>query len=117
YGAGTFATVSGSDNSGYGFVFDNPGTAGDDGKLMDDAHDGALTLTFAGLLNGDYDVYTYAWAPDSGTFLTNVSVVGSPNPMQAIGGSWPGGFAQGVTHAKHRVSVTNGTLLVDCSVS
>ncbi|MEO6710417.1 MAG: hypothetical protein ABI054_09865 [Planctomycetota bacterium] len=113
----TAVTVTGTSPGNFAFGFNNLGTTGDDELLMDDAHDGNITLDFAGLSNGDYDVYTYAWAPDSATYFSNVSVTGSPDPIQAVGGTWPGALAQGITHAKHRITVTAGTIQVICTLS
>jgi hypothetical protein len=115
-GVPTSVTVSGSSTGSYGFTYNNTATAGEDEKLMDDGHDGQLTLTFAGLRNGDYDVYTYAWAPDSPLWQTIVSVPGSSSPAQWVGGNWPWVFVQGVTHAKHRVHVNSGTIQIVCTV-
>ncbi|HTF87151.1 MAG TPA: hypothetical protein VK843_01995 [Planctomycetota bacterium] len=116
-GAFTAVMLTGTSTNNYAFGFNNAGTLGDDELLMDDCHDGALALDFSGLINGDYDVYTYAWAPDSSTYRTDVAVTGSVNPLQTIGGTWPGGFSQGITHAKHRVSVTAGTIHIDCTLA
>ena len=109
-------TLTGSNSSNYGFGFNNGSTSGDDEKLMDDGHDGALTLDFAGLWNGEYLVFTYAWAPDSAAFSTRVNVVNTVQPPQVVGGAWPSnGFTQGVTHSVHRARVTNGTLSIQCT--
>ncbi|HUR28187.1 MAG TPA: hypothetical protein VM509_08365 [Planctomycetota bacterium] len=115
-GAATSVSATATAPGNYGFGFDNPGTLGNDGLLMDDGHDGTMTLDFSGLSNGNYDIYTYGWAPDSGAYFTNVAVTNSPNPMQAVGGNWPGGFTQGITHAKHSLTVTAGTAQIVCTV-
>jgi len=112
---GTATTVSATGSSFTNFSFNNAGTTGNDEALMDDVCDGARTWTFAGLANGTYDVYTYAWAPDNGTFTANVVVNGGSG--QTVGGSWPGGFTQGITHAKHQVTITTGTIVVDITVA
>ena len=114
--AGVATTADVSNVGGFGdFSFNNAGTVGDDQALMDDCQDvgglgGTTTWTFNQLTNGTYDVYTYAWAPDSGTFLSNVTVPGSPstNP-QLVGGNWPGAQALGITYAKHTIVVNAGT--------
>ncbi|HTF87150.1 MAG TPA: hypothetical protein VK843_01990 [Planctomycetota bacterium] len=116
-GNSTTATVTSSVSVNFAFGFNNLGTSGDDELLMDDGHDGNMTMDFAGLANGDYDVYTYAWAPDSATYFSNVAVPGSPDPMQAVGGNWPGTLTQGITHAKHHITVTSGTLQVVITLS
>ena len=89
-----------------GFSFNNPGTIGDDQALMDDGIDGTHNVTVTGLSAGTYNVFTYAWAPDSAAAFTNVSVNGQPN--QLIGGAWPGGHQQGVTYALHTVNLLAG---------
>jgi hypothetical protein len=91
------------------FAFDNLGTTGDDQALLDDAQDvggtgGTTTWTFSNLFGGDYDVYTYAFAPDSATFVSTVSVAGSADPAQNVGGAWTGSHVQGVTYARHGVT-------------
>ena len=119
-GAATAATIA-CNQTELSFGFDNPGTTGDTQLLMDDLLDmggagSSDVFTISGLQNGSYDVYTYAWAPDSATFLTNVSVNGVN--QQVIGGAWPGGFQQGITHALHTaVQVVNGTMTIQTSTS
>lgn len=110
-------------NSSGDFIFNNALTTGNDQALMDDVADcggagNSLAWTFSQLQNGTYNVYTYAWAPDSGTFITSVSVPGtiSTNP-QSSGGNWPGSHVQGVTFTKHTVTVTGGTLIVNVSTT
>jgi hypothetical protein len=116
-GSATSVTLSFTGGDG-NFAFDNPMTNGDDDSFMDDAQDvgaagiGTSTWTFNGLANGTYVVYTYAWAPDMATYRTNVSVAGSSDPMQTVGGAWPNGFSLGVTHALHHVTVTSGSISV-----
>lgn len=104
-----------ADSSPFPFSFDNPGTSGDDQALMDDLFDlggvgATLSLTFSGLTDGSYDVYTYAWAADSDAFRTSVDVGGL---VQLVGGAWPGGHAVGVTHALHSVDVVGGMITID----
>jgi hypothetical protein len=95
------------------FGFNNVGTTGDNELLMDDGLDmggtGATdTFTFTNLQNGTYDLYVYAWAPDSATFITTVNQGGNPVP---VGGAWGGGLSAGVTHAVFSGVVVNaGTL-------
>ncbi len=92
---------------------------GDDYNLMADIQDlptigGPYTWTFSGLQNGDYAVYTYAWAPEDNTTQTRVTVPLSIDPAQDIGGIWGGSPHQlGVTYALHHVTVTSGTFTVD----
>jgi hypothetical protein len=96
------------------FYFNNPGPVGDEAALMNDAQDvggagSSTTWTFSNLFGGNYAVYTYAWAPDNATYTSVVSVAGSPDPAQTVGGAWPGAQTLGVTYALHHVSgVPNG---------
>lgn len=118
-GSATGVTLSNVGGAG-DFEFDNPGTFGDDQALMDDLQDiggvgGVSTWTLEGLVNGMYEVFTYSWAPDSDTFLTQVGVTGSPDPLQLVGGAWTGGHALGTTYAQHGVNVTNGMIEITAS--
>ncbi|HTF89359.1 MAG TPA: hypothetical protein VK843_13185 [Planctomycetota bacterium] len=117
-GAATTATVSASSAHHFTFGFDNPFTTGDDELLLDGCHDGLLDLTFSGLLDGDYFVYTYAFAPDNPTtFITDVEVPGSLDPIQPVGGTqWSGAHALGATYAKHRISVIGGSFHIVASI-
>ena len=120
-GGATGVTLSNSGGGG-NFTFNNGGTTGDDQALMDDLQDvgglGALaTWTFTGLANGSYTVYTYAWAPDDAGFVSEVSVAGSLDPSQFIGGGWPGGHAQGTTYALHTVDIVDGTIVVSVATN
>jgi len=116
-GASTGVTLSANVSAGFAFGFNNPGTSGDDELLLDGGHDGEATYTFAGLASGFYDVYTYAWGPDDASLRTNVSVPGSPDPLQTVGGAWTGGHQQGVTFAKHRTMVAGGSnVVIVCTV-
>lgn len=114
-GSPATATVSESGSLG-SFGFDNVGTSGDDGNLLDDYLDlggpgNISSTTFDGLTNGNYDVYTYAWAADNRTgFCSQVSVTGSADPQQVVCGAWTGANALGITYALHNVDVTTGTI-------
>lgn len=64
------------------------------------------TLTIAGLAPGDYEIYTYAIAPDSATLRTVVTLSGSPDGAATVGGAMPTNtFTLGITHCVHRISV------------
>jgi len=98
-GAATSATITRSGAGAAHFAFQNVGTLGDDQALMDDIQDigaapAVTTWTFNNLSAGSYTLYTYAWAPDDGTFVTTVTGSGT-----AVGGPWPGALTAGVTHA------------------
>mgnify|MGYP000709433193 CR=1 FL=1 len=75
--------------------------------LMDDLQDvgnggpmpsAATTWTFSGLPDVAYDVYVYAWAPDSTTFISFVGECGATASTQVSGG-WPGGHVEGVSES------------------
>ncbi|MCC6407666.1 MAG: hypothetical protein IT453_10885 [Planctomycetes bacterium] len=113
-GSPSSATTSSNQSSSYNHF---PSTlSGDDYNFMVDIQDvpvigGPWSWTFAGLSNGDYVLYTYAWAPENNGNKTRVDVVGSPDGAQDVGGIWAGGaFVAGVTHAVHHVTVTNGQI-------
>jgi hypothetical protein len=112
-GAPTGVTIAMSPARG-SFSFSNPGPVGDERALMDDLVDlgsaGTTTFTIHGLTAGTYNIYTYAWAPDSDTYRTGVSVNGSP--VQIVGGAWPGGQVQGITYDQQTVTINPGQDLV-----
>ena len=93
--------------------FDQPATVGDDQALMDDyfdLHSVPATFEIGGLTAGTYAVYTYLWAPDEPAFRTSLSVAG--RPARLIGGAWPGGFHEGITHSRDVAHVDEGQSLV-----
>jgi hypothetical protein len=96
------------------FAQDNPLTTGDDELLLDDIADvnTPTSMTLSGLADGKYTIYTYAWAPDNDLFLTNVDVPGSSDPLQTVGGPYPGTHALGVTYAMHHIDVIGGAAVV-----
>ncbi len=105
--------------------FDNLNFVGDDAALMEDIvyHGGGAgatdTITVSGLAAGTYDVITYAQAPDSKiNFITNISVVGSADPVQGVGGTaWAGTHVLGASHARHQVTVAaGGDIVVNVAV-
>jgi len=100
-------TIDGLGATPFGLFFDEPNTTGDDASLLDDViyYGGAATWTFTNLPAGNYDVYTYAMAPDSPTFETSVEVTGSPDPQQIVGGDFSAGYVVEDTHALHSVTV------------
>jgi len=106
---------------GYVFLeFDNANTFGDDEALFDDAGyvGGPHSITVHALAPGDYDVYMYSMAPDNSSFLTDIAVTGSPDPLQAVGGDFIAGFVLGVTHSRHRVTVAlGGTIEILLSIN
>jgi len=75
---------------------------------------GPWSWTFSGLSDGAYQLYTYAWAPENNGVTTTVTVPGSTDGPQAVGGLWSGGaHVLGTTYARHAVSVVGGTLFVE----
>ncbi len=97
------------------FSFDNPLTIGDDEALLDDLLDvgavgAASDYVFTGLVAGTYDVYTYAWAPDTPAFTTGISVNGLP--VEVVGGApWPGAHVEGVTYSLQTVTIAAGGII------
>jgi len=117
--SGTPTSVSVSLVGGFGnFGIANPAWSGDDEKLLEFAADvgslgqsaqggGSITWTFGGIQPGNYEVYTYAIAPDlPATYKTRVAVTGAVEPAQIVGGSWTGQpYLFLATHSKHTVTV------------
>jgi hypothetical protein len=119
-GAATGVTMTGDysnfTNGLANFSFDNANTFGDDEALLDDLWDmgappGEGWFTIMGLADGDYDIYSYAFAPDNAGFSTTIMAMGSPDPPQLVNDptSFGGGHGLGVTYAKHRVTVSGGS--------
>lgn len=118
-GVATAVTLTRSNLLTIDMGFDNALTHGDDGALLDDGESiGNVSMwTFAHLAAGEYALYTYAWAPDSFTYLTRVSG-GTIDAPQDVGGMWPGHHAQGVTYALHHFAVPQGgSLTVSATAS
>jgi len=109
--AGAATAVNITVASAQNFSFDNAGTTGDDEALMDSFIDLPTTVTVTGLAPGNYTVFTYAWAPDDPSYVTNVVVTGSPEPLQPCGGPWPGVQQLGVTYTRHTLAVAAGGTL------
>ena len=110
------ATGVSIDVTALGFLSNNTQAyAGDDLLLMGDISDGPSLITFSGLADGPYDVWVYAQAPDSATFLTDVTINGN---TQTVGGVWGGTYAQGNTHSFHSgVVVAGGTMTITMAVN
>lgn len=93
-----------------GFQSSDPSVSGDDALLMNDGlitHNPNLDscFYFNGLQPGTYEVITYAWRPDVPTLMAKSFIDNTPG-LEISGGAWPGQHAQGVTYAKHIVTVT-----------
>jgi hypothetical protein len=122
-GSASTATTA-SDQSGWYNFFPSTLT-GDDYNLMvdiqsfgDSISNVTANWTFAGLQDGDYAVYTYAWDPQNNGTLNLVHVPGSTDLPQNVGGIWGGSpHALGVTYALHHVTVSGGTFTVEVSNS
>ncbi|MEM7516364.1 MAG: hypothetical protein AAF368_05515 [Planctomycetota bacterium] len=98
------------------FDFDNLNTMGDDAALLDDLADAtASSVNFTGLADGNYQIYTYAFAPDDPTQITTVTA-GSATSTMVGGVDWTGSFVEGETHAIQCVQVVGGTLSVQLDV-
>lgn len=95
--------------------YDHPGTAGDDGALLDsmlismnDPIDACVWVE--GLRNGIYDVYLYALTPNDPNRRCRTRVdFSSPGPTM-VGGTWSGRHEFGVSYSSFSVNVTNGTI-------
>ena len=119
FGGATAVSVSRSSGAGGDFGFPNVGATGDFALLMEDGQDlslstGFVSYTFTGLQNGQYQVYTYAWAPDApAADQTLVQVTGAVEGQQTVVGNPPANtFVLGQTHALHNITTTNGTIVV-----
>jgi len=102
------------------FTVNNFLTVLEDERLLDDAQDvglGTVTWTFGGLQAGNYEVYTYAWAPDSAVIRSNVSVLNGAESAQLVGGSWSGTHVQGVSYAKHSLSIGGGSIQISVNTA
>lgn len=114
-GAPLAATLTSTGGTGFQSIANLAGAPIDARDLLADASDpGAAPelWTFDGLADGDYVVYTHAIAPDNAAFRTDVQVFGSPDAVATVGGAWSGAYVEGVTHARHRVRVQNGSPIV-----
>ncbi len=118
-GLATAAAITPTGGNG-DFFINNPIWNGNDGLLMEDATDvgglfqgglsGSITWTVTGLLPGDYEIYTYALAPDfPGFYNTRVNVVGGSGGPQILTGNWPGSpHVLGQSFSLHTISVVAG---------
>jgi len=115
-GNGIDATITDVSGGNLDFSFNNAATTGDDQALFDDLIDlgGVVgqvdTFEVEGLAPGSYDVYVYAWAPDSAGFITSVNVNGAG--AENVGGAWPGGYVEGTNYALQSVDAPDGTLTI-----
>jgi hypothetical protein len=94
---------------------EDPLTLGDDGALLDDMLIGFnnpidVCVWIENLVNGEYEVITYAITPNEATRDSRVTVDFSPVGPTFVGGAFAGGYATELTHARHTVTVTNGKI-------
>lgn len=106
----TFSGVEG----GGGNAFNNPANTGDFARMLNDGRFfDSEAWTFSGLAAGDYILYAYAVHPSGMITNTTVTVVGSTVPVQTVAGPMPGNaFQLGITHSRHEIFVSDGTLTV-----
>lgn len=88
-------------------------TDGDDAALMNDyraTHSTALEtcLYINNLIPGDYEVTTYAWMPVDNSMVSKVRFDFSPYIPLVGGSAWPGEHVEGVTFARHIITVSPG---------
>lgn len=90
-------------------------TSGDDAALLDDMLIGYnnptdVCLWVENLLNDEYEIVTYALTPSSPTLKSPVRVdFGSPGSID-VGGTWSGTHSEGLSYARHVVTITNGRI-------
>lgn len=94
---------------------DDPLTSGDAALLLDDMVIGwndpvDVCIWFEGLQNGNYEVITYAMTPADASLESRVRVDHSNESPVQVGGAWPGAHVEGVTYARHTITITNGEI-------
>lgn len=94
----------------------DPATTGDHQALLDDMLIGwndpvDVCIWFDGLAAGSYEVLTYALTPSNPLLRSRVRVDTSTEGPEQIGGAWGGSHVEGLSYAKHPVTVTaNGEI-------
>lgn len=96
-------------------TFNNAATGGDDDALIDDMllsmNDPVdACIWIEGLQNGTYEVLTYAITPNDPSRRCRVRVDFATSGPVLIGGTWAGAHQQGVSYARHTVTITNGVI-------
>jgi hypothetical protein len=94
-----------------GYWLDHPETNDDDEHLLDDGVGNACVCypwAFLDLEVGRYLVITYGWWGDG--LPVPIWVLQAEDSYKTIGGPWPGHLEEGVTHAVHLATVTDGCL-------
>jgi hypothetical protein len=91
-------------------IVDDASVTGDDAALL--LNDALITYTSSletclfieGLQPGTYEVITYAWMPSAPAVMSRVRH--DPDPTTAdVGGAWPGSHQEGITYARHVITV------------
>ena len=104
----------------YGESFDDPGTTGDVGLLLDDGlvgtGDAVSRMTLSGFEDGLYEVVAYGWTPGGPDLMTHIGL-NDALEFTPIGGPWTGQLEAGVTHTVREVEITGGLLTVDLAGS
>jgi hypothetical protein len=116
-GSASSVTTASNQSSSYSNFFST--LTGDDYNFMVDVQDLPFiggpqwSWTFAGLQDGSYTIYTYAWAPENNGNTSLVTVPGSIDPPTVVGGTWTGSpHVQNVTYSVHHLDVVGGTFQV-----
>jgi len=113
----TSVTLSSNVTSSYNHPFGTLG--GDDDAFTSDVQaisfvGPAAVWTWDGLIDGEYTLYTYAWAPENNGMISEVTIVGDAASTQTVGGIWAGSpHVQGITYARHTFAVTGGSFSVE----
>ena len=66
-------------------------------------------MTFSGLEPGTYEIIVYGWTPVFQTQLTLIYFDDDVLEGDILGGPWPGGLQEGVTHSVHTLTPASGT--------
>jgi hypothetical protein len=94
---------------------DDPATSGDHQALLDDMLIGFnnpidVCVWIENLVNGEYEVVTYAITPNDPGRESRVTVDFSAIGPTFVGGTFAGDYAPELTHARHTVTVTTGKI-------
>ncbi len=96
-------------------AFNNPGTGGDDERLLDEMYLSFnnpvdACMFFEGLRNGRYEVYLYAFTPNNPNLACRTRVDFANEAPKMVGGHWHGQHAEGLSFARFTVTVTDGRI-------
>ncbi len=89
---------------GPAFTNSDPTTGGDEALLDDylDLHSVPTSFEFLGFAPGRYEVFVYAWAPDSKFYKTFVMM---KDHLDIVGGRWHGGLFEHLNYARAIITV------------